>query len=297
MELRVLRYFLEVAREENITAAAETLHITQPTLSKQLMDLEDEIGKKLFIRGKRRITLTEDGILLRKRASEIIELVKKTESELKKSDEIIVGDVYIGAAETDAMKDIAKICTNLQKKYPHIHYHLFSGNSEDVIEKLDKGLIDFGILFEPSDIKKYNYIKLPAYNTWGLLMRNDSPLATLTNITPNTLLNVPLICSKQALDNNELAGWFGHNIEKLNIVATYNLIYNASFFVEEGFGSALTLDKLVSMTEDNNLCFKPLTPNLKTNLVMVWKKYQVFSKASETFLNELQKKLQNKQHI
>lgn len=297
MELRVLRYFLEVAREENITAAAESLHITQPTLSKQLMDLEDEIGKKLFIRGKRRITLTEDGILLRKRASEIIELVEKTESELKKSDEIIVGDVYIGAAETDAMKDIAKICTNLQKKYPHIHYHLFSGNSEDVIEKLDKGLIDFGILFEPSDIKKYNYIKLPAYNTWGLLMRKDSPLATLTNITPDTLLNVPLICSKQALDNNELAGWFGHNIEKLNIVATYNLIYNASFFVEEGFGSALTLDKLVSMTEDNNLCFKPLTPNLKTNLVMVWKKYQVFSKASETFLNELQKKLQNKQHI
>ena len=297
MELRVLRYFLEVAREENITAAAESLHITQPTLSKQLMELEDEIGKKLFIRGKRRITLTEDGILLRKRASEIIELVEKTESELKKSDEIIVGDVYIGSAETDAMKDIAKICTNLQKKYPHIHYHLFSGNSEDVIEKLDKGLIDFGILFEPSDIKKYNYIKLPAYNTWGLLMRKDSPSATLTNITPNTLLNVPLICSKQALDNNELAGWFGHNIEKLNIVATYNLIYNASFFVEEGFGSALTLDKLVSMTEDNNLCFKPLTPNLKTNLVMVWKKYQVFSKASETFLNELQKKLQNKQHI
>ena len=180
------------------------------------------------------------------------------------------------------------------KKYPHIHYHLFSGNSEDVIEKLDKGLIDFGILFEPSDIKKYNYIKLPAYNTWGLLMRKDSPLATLTNITPDTLLNVPLICSKQALDNNELAGWFGHNIEKLNIVATYNLIYNASFFVEEGFGSALTLDKLVSMTEDNNLCFKPLTPNLKTNLIMVWKKYQVFSKASETFLNELQKEFQNK---
>ena len=294
MDLRVLRYFLEVAREENITAAAEALHITQPTLSKQLMDLEDEIGKKLFIRGKRRITLTEDGILLRKRAGEIIELVEKTESELKKSDEIIVGDIYIGAAETDAMKDIAKICTHLQKKYPHIHYHLFSGNSEDVIEKLDKGLIDFGILFEPSDIKKYNYIKLPAYNIWGLLMRKDSPLATLNDITPDALLNIPLICSKQALDNNELAGWFGYNIEKLNIVATYNLIYNSAFFVEEGFGSALTLDKLVHMSEENNLCFKPLTPTLKTNLVMVWKKYQVFSKASQTFLNELQKELQDK---
>ena len=163
MELRVLKYFLEVAREENITAAAESLHITQPTLSKQLMDSEDEIGKKLFIRGKRRITLTEDGILLRKRAAEIIELVEKTESELKNTDEVIVGNIYLGAAETDSMRFIADICVDINKKYPNIHYHLFSGNSEDVLEKLDKGLIDFGILLEPSDIKKYNYIKLPMF--------------------------------------------------------------------------------------------------------------------------------------
>jgi hypothetical protein fulcA4_05085 len=288
MELRVLRYFLEVAREENITAAAESLHITQPTLSKQLMDLEDELGKQLFIRGKRRITLTEDGILLRKRASEIIELVEKAESELQNNDELVVGDVYIGAAETDGIKLIAKLCKNLQDKYPNIHYHLFSGNSEDVLEKLDKGLIDFAILFEPSDLKKYNHIKLPVYNNWGLLMKKDNPLAKLEYIKPKNLLNIPLIFSKQALDNNELAGWFGQNVEKLNIVTTYNLIYNASFFVEEGFGSALTLDNLVN---NPNLCFRPLEPNLKSNLVMAWKKYQVFSKASQIFLYELQKEL------
>lgn len=287
MELRVLKYFLEVAREENITAAAESLHITQPTLSKQLMDLENELGKKLFIRGKRRITLTEDGILLRKRAAEIIELVEKTESELKNTDEIIFGGIYIGAAETDSMRSIADICVNLNKKYPDIHYHLFSGNSQDVLEKLDNGLIDFGILVEPSDIKKYNYIKLPMFDTWGLLMKKNNPLAKKEYITSKDLLNTPLLCSKQALENNELTGWFETNIEKLNIVATYNLIYNAALFVEQGLGSAITLDKLVNVTGNSNLCFKPFYPSLKANLILVWKKYQVFSKASQKFLDEL----------
>ena len=287
MELRVLKYFLEVAREENITAAAESLHITQPTLSKQLMDSEDEIGKKLFIRGKRRITLTEDGILLRKRAAEIIELVEKTESELKNTDEVIVGNIYLGAAETDSMRFIADICVDINKKYPNIHYHLFSGNSEDVLEKLDKGLIDFGILLEPSDIKKYNYIKLPMSDPWGLLMRKDNPLAEKEYITSKDLLNIPLLCSRQALENNELTGWFETNVEKLNIIATYNLIYNAALFVEQGLGSAITLDKLVNVTGDSNLCFKPFNPMLKANLVLVWKKYQVFSKASQKFLDEL----------
>ena len=178
MEIRLLKYFLAVSREENITAAAESLHITQPTLSKQLMELEDELGKKLFIRGKRKITLTEDGILLRKRAREIIDLLEKTQAELKNLDnEVISGDIYIGAGETEGMRIIAKLSSKLQKKYPNIHYHLFSGNSEDVIEKLDKGLIDFGVLIEPTDIKKYGYVKLPVYDTWGVLMRKDSDLA------------------------------------------------------------------------------------------------------------------------
>ncbi len=292
MEIRLLKYFLAVAREENITAAAESLHITQPTLSKQLMELEDELGKTLFIRGKRKITLTEDGLLLRKRAGEIIELVEKTQSELKSLDnESISGDIYIGAGETKGMKIIAKVSSNLQKKFPNIHYHLFSGNGEDVIEKLDKGLIDFGVLIEPSDIKKYGYIKLPTYDTWGLLMRKDSPLAKKDYIVPNELFDIPLLCSRQALANNEFSAWIGDNTEKLNVVATYNLIYNASLYVEEGFGYALTLDKLINLTHDSDLCFKPIIPNLKANLVMVWKKYQVFSKAAQIFLDELQKEI------
>lgn len=292
MEIRLLKYFLAVAREENITAAAESLHITQPTLSKQLMELEDELGKKLFIRGKRKITLTEDGIFLRKRAGEIIDLVEKTQAELKSlEDESISGDIYIGAGETEGMRTIAKLSSKLQKKYPNIHYHLFSGNSEDVIEKLDKGLIDFGVLIEPTDIKKYGYIKLPVYDTWGILMKKDSDLAKKDYIEPNDLLNIPLLCSRQALANNEFSIWFGDNTEKLNVVATYNLIYNASLYVEEGFGYALTLDKLINLTDDSDLCFKPIIPNLKANLVMVWKKYQVFSKATQKFLEELQNEI------
>ncbi len=292
MEIRLLKYFLAVSREENITAAAESLHITQPTLSKQLMELEDELGKKLFIRGKRKITLTEDGILLRKRAGEIVDLLEKTQAELKNLDnEVISGDIYIGAGETEGMRIIAKLGSQLQKKYPNIHYHLFSGNSEDVIEKLDKGLIDFGVLIEPTDIKKYGYVKLPVYDTWGVLMRKDSDLAKKDYIKPNDLLNIPLLCSRQALANNEFSIWFGDNTEKLNVVATYNLIYNASLYVEEGFGYAVTLDKLINLTDDSNLCFKPIIPNLKANLVMVWKKYQVFSKATQKFLDELQNEI------
>ena len=159
------------------------------------------------------------------------------------------------------------------------------------MEKLDKGLIDFGILIEPNDIKKYGYIKLPVYDTWGLLMRKDSDLAKKNYIEPNDLLNIPLLCSRQALANNDFSIWFGDNIEKLNVVATYNLIYNASLYVKEGFGYALTLYNLINLTDDSNLFFKPIIPNLKANLVMVWKKYQVFSKATQKFLDELQKEI------
>ena len=169
-----------------------------------------------------------------------------------------------------------------------MHYHLFSGNSEDVLEKLDKGLIDFGILIEPSDIKKYNYIKIPNFDIWGLLMRKDHPLSNKAYITSKDLLNIPLLCSSQAILNNELTGWLEIDTEKLNIVATYNLVYNAALFVEQGFGAAITLDKLVNVSGNSNLCFKPFHPTLKANLVLVWKKYQIFSKAAQKFLEELQ---------
>lgn len=293
MEIRVLRYFLAVAREESISKAAECLHITQPTLSRQIMELEEQLKTKLINRGKRnhKITLTEEGMLLRKRAEEIIQLVDKTESEFDASNEIISGDIYIGGGETDAMRLIAKIAHNFQKNHPHIRYHLFSGNAEDVTEKLDNGLLDFGILIEPANIEKYNYMKLPATDRWGLLMRKDSPLSQKGEICPNDLIGIPLITSRQALVGNELSGWSGLDYEKLKIVATYNLVYNASLMVDEGLGYALCLDKLVNTSESSNLCFKPLSPPLEAHLDIVWKKHQVFSKATEKFILALKKEL------
>ena len=290
MEFRILRYFLAVAREESITGAAKLLNVTQPTLSKQLMELEEELGKKLFIRGNRKITLTEEGMLLRKRAQEITDLVDKTESEISNTDEIISGDIYIGGGETDAMRLVARVVKKLQEAHPHIRYHLYSGNAGDVTERLEKGLLDFGVIIGSANLQKYDHLQLPATDTWGLLMKKDSPLAALDSIRSENLREIPLLCSRQALAGNELSGWFGSDAEKLNIVATYNLIYNAALMVEEGIGYALSLDKLVNTT-NNSLCFKPLEPRLETHLNIVWKKYQVFSKAAEKFLKELQEEI------
>ena len=291
MELRVLRYFLAVAKEESITAASETLHVTQPTLSRQHMELEEEFGKKLFIRGNRKITLTDEGILLRKRAEEIVGLVEKTETEITASDEIINGDIYIGGGETDAMRIIAHIVKKLQEKYPQVKYHLFSGNADDVTERLDRGLLDFGVVIEPANIQKYDYLKLPATDTWGVLMRKDSPLAQNTVIKPKDLHNIPLLCSRQSMVGKGISQWIGKDFEKLNIVATYNLVYNASLMVEEGIGYALSLDKLVNTTGNSALCFKPLEPKLEVGLNIVWKKSQVFSKAAKKFLEMLESEL------
>jgi DNA-binding transcriptional LysR family regulator len=293
MELRVLRYFLAVAREQTISGAAEALHVTQPTLSRQLKELEEGLGKKLFIRGNRKVTLTEEGIFLRNRAQEIIDLADKTEADFAASDEIISGDIYIGGGETDAMRLIAKTVKNLQQDYPHINYHLFSGNGDDVAERLDKGLLDFGILIEPADITKYDYLRLPAVDTWGVLMRKNSPLAELDNIKPENLRELPLLCSRQTLVRNEISGWLGDDYEKLNIVMSYNLVYNAALMVEEGVGYALCLDRLVNTTGDSNLCFRPLEPPLRSSLNIVWKKYQVFSKAAEKFLMYLNETINN----
>lgn len=288
MELRVLRYFLAVAREQNITAAAEQLHITQPTLSKQLMDLEDELGKKLFFRGNRKITLTEEGMFLRKRAQEIVDLADKTETEFQSGSGVVGGDVYIGGGETDGMYLIAKAIQTLTRSNPNIHFHLFSGNGEDVVERLDKGLIDFGLFVGAMDFKKYDYVKLPKENAWGLLLRKDHPLAAFQSITPKDVDAYPILSSRQALIQNELSGWLGYPFESLNIIGTYNLIYNAAILVEEGIGCALCIDGLVNTTGDSKLCFRPFEPKISAGLTVAWKKYQVFSKAAEKFLEALQ---------
>ena len=284
MELRVLQYFLAVAREQSISGAAEILHLSQPTLSRQIKNMEKELGKQLLIRGNRRITLTEEGMILCKRAEEIMELVKKTESEITLSDESIAGDIYIGAGESNSVGYIAKVANALRREYPLVHFHIESGDAQTVYEQLDKGLIDFGLLFGNIDLTKYNSISLPTKDTWGVLMPKDSKLAKRDVITPNDLIKEPLIVSRQGITRGELQNWFKLPEEKLNVVATYNLLYNASLLVEEGVGYALCLDKIIN-TSNCNLCFKPLYPKLEVSMSIVWKKHQVFSKASNKFLD------------
>lgn len=291
MEFRVLQYFLAIAREETISKAAESLHITQPTLSRQMKGLEEQLGKQLFIRGNRKINLTEEGILLRQRAEEIISLVEKTESEIMHSDTTISGDIYIGSGETEGMRILAKVIDTCHKEYPKIKFHLYSGNSQDVVEKIENGLIDFWVLIEPADISKYDFIKIPVKDKWGVLMRKDSPIASLKSITADTLKKLPLICSSQEIVKNEISGWLNDDYNKLNIVATYNLIYNASLLVEEGSGYALGLDKLINTSGNSKLCFIPLEPKLEVGLTLIWKKYHLFSKAASYFLNQLRKEI------
>ena len=293
MELRVLRYFLAVAREESISDAAEFLHITQPTLSRQLMDLEEELGKQLLIRGKRnrKIMLTEDGMRLRKRAEEIVALTDKTEAEFLAADDAVSGDVYIGCGESDAMRIIAKTAVKLRQDYPDIHFHLYSGNAEDVSERMEKGLLDFGIFITSANIDKYDSLKLPAYDTWGLIMRKSDKLAAKDFITPQDLQGLPLIMSRQALVQEDISRWGKKQIQDLNVVATYNLVYNAAIMTREGFGYTLTLDKLANTGSDSDLCFRPLKPELRINLNLVWKKYQIFSKASQKFLEYLKNEI------
>ncbi|WP_432631812.1 LysR family transcriptional regulator [Brachyspira sp.] len=293
MEIRALKYFLVSAREGSITKAANSLGLTQPNLSRQINFLERDIGKKLFNRSNYKIELTDEGALFKRRAEEIIDMVEKTRAEFKSGDKIIAGNIRIGGGETYAIELITKIMRNIQKENPNIQYHVYSGNSEDVAEKLDKGLLDFGIFIEPAGILKYDYIKIPAKDTWGVLMRKDSKLAKKQFVTKNDLINLPLILSRQPLYNrpsdNKFLEWFQSDFDKVNIVATYNLIYNASIMVKSGIGYAVCLDKLIN-TNGSSLCFVPLKPKLESELNIVWKKGQVFSPAGRIFLDTLYKK-------
>jgi len=286
MDIRVLQYFLAVAREQTISGAAEALHMTQPPLSKQLMELEQELGKQLFIRG-RRITLTKEGMLLRKRAEEIVSLMEKTKAEVSASDESISGDIYIGGGETEGMRLIVRTVKQVQERHPNIRFHFFSGDGYDVTERLDRGLIDFGTLIEPIDMSKYDYLRLPRPDTWGVLMRRDHPLAELERIRPGHLREVPLISSRQMTGENGLSGWLGYDHEKLRVAATGNLVNTLVLAVEEGVGCLLTLDQLVTLPSGGSLCFRPLEPKLESWMYLAWKKYQVFTSAAEVFIRQL----------
>lgn len=286
MELRVLKYFLAIAREQTVTGAADAVHVSQPSLSRQIKSMEEEFGKQLFIRGSKHITLTEEGKILRKRAEEIMDLIQKTEDEITKSDEGATGDVYIGAGESDSIRHIIRIVKKLNENGSDIHLHIVSGDAIDISEKLDKGIIDFAVLFEPADITKYNFLHIPYEDLACVLMRPDNPLAKKEFVTAEDLKDEPLFVSKHQLKKGNIERWLKADISKLNIAGTYNLMYNASLMVEEGLGCALGIDKIINTTNNQNLVSVPFSPSLPLKISLVWKKYQIFSKASELFLQE-----------
>ncbi len=290
MEIRVLQYFLAIAREQSIVRAAQSLHLSQPTLSTQIKNMEKELGKQLLIRGtkgSRKVTLTEEGMILRKRAEEILELVKKTEKEIAMSDSIVIGDVYIGAGETDGMRLLARAAGKLRAEHPGIHYHISSGNAAFVQERLDNGLIDFGIVFGAPDLKKYEAFKLPDQDVWGVLMPKDAPLAKKDAIAPEDLWDKPLILSQQESPNGKITQWLKRSLSSLNVTVTYNLLFNASLFVEEGLGYAIAFDRIINASENSRLTFRPLSPGLTDEMSIIWKKHQTFTKPAEKFLQTL----------
>lgn len=289
MELRVLEYFLAVTQEQSISAAAEHLNLTQPTISRQLKDLEEELGKQLLVRGKRnhKIGLTEEGRLFRKRAQEIVELVQKTENEIRQSGHGIAGDVFIGAGETDALRVIARVAHRIQTEYPDVHFHIVSGDGQDLMDRLDKGLFDFGLLLGTGDSSKYDHISLPMQDHWGVLMRRDAPLAQKDRITPKDLWDKPLILSRQMIHLPSFLQWIQKPTAELQISATYNLAYNASLMADEKMGYVLLLDKLINTSGNSNLCFRPLYPDITLDMKLVWKRYAAMSKAAEYFLTQL----------
>lgn len=292
----MLKYFLAIAREGSITAAANALHLTQPTLTRQMQDLEYELKQKLFVRGKHNIILTDEGILLKDRAEEIIEMVNKTKNEILSSGENIKGNIYIGCGETEAMQYVAEIIKKIQDVFPDIVFHIHSANADEVVEKLDKKLFDFGVLIQPVDIAKYDNITLPTTDTWGVLMRKDSPLAKYQSITLEKLKNLPLIISRQVtrkFPNNDYTKWFQGEFETFNIVATYNLIYNAALLVKSGIGYAVALDKLANTSSESELCFRPFEPKLESKLDIVWNKFQARSAVANLFLQKLQETFGN----
>lgn len=292
MELRTLRYFLAVAREENITNAARVLHVTQPTLSRQLKDLERELGVQLFVRGNRKTVLTDEGMLLRKRADEIVSLADRTEAELAGSRDEVMGDVYIGGGETYAMTTVAQTIADLQRRYPDLRFHVHSGNADDVCERIDKGLLDFGLLIDPAPLSRYETLLLPLADRFGLLVRRDNPLAEKGFVEPADVRREALIGSRPRVMETLIAPWAGVDPDELDVRDSFNLIYNATLLVEQGAGSAVCLDKLVfNDAQQGKFAFLPFEPALTVRSHVAWKKYQVRSKAAEVFLDALQKKV------
>ena len=291
MNLRVLKYFLAIVEEGSITGAAEYLSISQPSLSRQIKDLEEHLGHKLFDRGSRTITLTPAGELLRDRAREIVLMADRAEAELTSMNKPINGNIYIGAGETEAVHFLARAAGCMLQQYPQVKFHIFSGNGQAITDQLESGLLDFGLLFEPSDNTKYSYISLPTADRWGLLMRKDSTLASRDGIRQEDLEQIPLLLSRQVRFDSEFSGWSSFSEHELHVVGTYNLLFNASLFVSEGCGYALCLDRIINLTNNSNLVFKPLMPELRKKVNLVWKSDRHFSSAASHYLEILRRQI------
>ena len=285
MDLRILRYFLAVADEGNITRAAERLHVSQPALSTQLAALEDELGHKLLERSARGITLTEKGVALRQRADDLVDLAERVEAEIKASDtDEIVGTVSIGAGETPAFRFVARAADELHRKNPKLCFSVSSGNGEDIVAHLREGTFDLGVLIGPGRYDGFDYLTLPYTHHWGLAVRKDSPLAAKKRISPKDVRGIPLICSRQAMVKEFLAGWFGCPFGRLDVVANYNLIYNAAVFAEAGLGAAVCIDGMIPQEFAERVVFRPFAPALVSDVYLAWRKNAALSPAAAVFV-------------
>jgi len=286
MEIRTLKYFLAVAREENMTRAAEQLHVTQPTLSKALKTLEDELDKKLFTRHSFSIRLTDEGVLLRERAEDLISMADKIEKEFLSLDDITGGELFLGLAESYQIAHVANAIKALKERYPKLQYHIISGDTEQVADKLQKGLLDFVVLAEDPDPRKYDFVPFPEADVWGLVFPADDALAAKDQISLSDLIGLPLFCSEQAWIH-EFKAWAGNKYNELHLEGSFRLSYNGSIFAKAGLGYLLTFDKLIDVSADSGLVFRPLTPSLETKLYLVWKKYQTHTPIAERFLEHI----------
>lgn len=291
MELRVLRYFLTVVNEESITKAADTLHITQPTLSRQLAQMEDEIGVKLFDRGSRKITLTNEGILLRRRAEEILQLVDKTEKEMTEQEKLVDGEISIGCGELASVQIVSELIKSFQERYPLVRYDIHTANADHIRERLDKGLTDIGLLLEPVDIDKYEFIRMNIKEKWVVLMRSDDPLAENESVTPKELSKLPVCLVKRPLVKNELASWFGNYFKNLHIGFTSNMSTNAAIMVQNGLTYALVLEGSLPYWSTKQICYRPLSPELTATSVIAWKRHQPQSLAVSKFIEHIRQQL------
>jgi DNA-binding transcriptional LysR family regulator len=291
MDIRVLKYFLAVAREGNITKAADTVHVTQPTLSRQLMELEDELGTELLLRGKRQVTLTSSGILFQQRAQEIVALFEKTARDIAENNNVVEGVVSIGCVETAASLLLPDALETFISLYPKVQYQIYTGDGDYIREKIDGGFVDVGILVEPVEIAKYEFISLPFKDTWGVLMRKEDPLSKKDSLRISDIIGLPFFLSHRRIVTDEIEGWFGKMANKLNILGYHNLLTNTTLLIERGLCYSITVQGAYSIRPNVNLRFVPLSPEHKAGHVMAWKKNRIFGQATSLFLEYVKKHL------